>query len=195
MDIEGSSGEYEVGPDYAPEPFYRVAQHMLPDSVFDQYNSASNSTLMGLFPEVKQAYITVDNRLYMWDYATGTEFQAYESQPHTIVAVKMLKPKAGVFITSVDFVLVIATTVDIFLLGVGAQDNGRGAYELTIYNTQMSVSTKGQVVTLIEGSRTSGRIFYAVRDENNIYEFTYQVSFGSVCWGGLEGMLITGVIE
>jgi len=26
---------------------------------------------MGLFPEIQRAYITVDNRLYLWNYLNG----------------------------------------------------------------------------------------------------------------------------
>ena len=29
------------------------------------------STQMGLFPEIQRAYITVDNRLYLWNYLNG----------------------------------------------------------------------------------------------------------------------------
>lgn len=29
------------------------------------------TTQMGLFPEIQRAYITVDNRLYLWNYLNG----------------------------------------------------------------------------------------------------------------------------
>lgn len=51
--------------------------------------------MMGLFPEIKQAWITVDNRLYLWDYATQSGFQGYEGQNNNIHCVRLLKPKPG----------------------------------------------------------------------------------------------------
>jgi nuclear pore complex protein Nup155 len=62
----------------------------------------------------------------------------------------------GVFVNEVNYVLVIATIVDVFLLGVEAVENGRGIMEVTIYETKMSVPTKGLNVSIIEGSKVSG---------------------------------------
>lgn len=76
---------------------------------------------------------------------------------------------------NVNYVLVVATTVDIFLLGVQAASNNRGGKDVTLYETKMSVPTKGLSVSSIEGSKKSGRIFFGGRGDNDIYEFTYQV--------------------
>jgi len=92
---EGQSQDYEMAPAHAWEPFVRINSHTIPDVIFEQYNRVTSYTLMGLFPEIKQAWVTVDNRLYMWDYATQTGFMGYEQQANTITAVRMLKPKPG----------------------------------------------------------------------------------------------------
>ncbi|TGZ83606.1 nucleoporin-domain-containing protein [Ascodesmis nigricans] len=195
---QGQSGEYELAQSYAPEPFIRSAQHVIPDSIFEQYNLATSHTLMGLFPDLKQAWITVDNRLYLWDYASGSGFQGYEAQPNNITAVKLLKPKPGVFVSQVTYVLVIATSVDVFLLGVEVQENQRGSVDVVLYETKMSVPTKAQDVTIIEGSKTTGRIFFASKADNDVYEFTYQAEerwfhgrCGKVCHtnGGMSTVL------
>jgi len=80
---------------HAREPFARTNSYTIPDVIFEQYNRVTSYTLMGLFPEIRQAWVTVDNRLYMWDYATQAGFRGYEDQPNTISAVRMLKPKPG----------------------------------------------------------------------------------------------------
>jgi nuclear pore complex protein Nup155 len=78
-------------------------------------------------------------------------------------------------VSDVNYVLVVATTVDIFLLGVQAAPNNRGGKDVTLYDAKMSVPTKGLSVGIIEGSKKTGRIFFGGRGDNDIYEFTYQV--------------------
>jgi nuclear pore complex protein Nup155 len=129
---------------------------------------------MGLFAELKQAWITVDNRLYMWDYATGGGFQGYEENHNTITAIRLVKPKPGVFTSAVDYVLVVATTVNVFLIGLGCTANAKGTVDVQIFTTNMSVSTAGLDVTIIEGSPGTGRIFFGGKADNDIHEFTYQ---------------------
>jgi nuclear pore complex protein Nup155 len=171
---EGQSQEYELCDNYAWEPFVQTNNHTIPDAIFEQYNRTSSHTRLGLFPEIKQAWITVDNRLYMWDYTTQTGFQGYEAQPNAITAVRLLKPKQGVF-EKVNYVLVVATVVDVFLLGVNAQPNARGVMEVMLYDTRLSIPARGLDIHIIEGSKKTGRIFFAGKTDNELYEFNYQV--------------------
>jgi nuclear pore complex protein Nup155 len=179
--LEGASHEYEMAQAYAWEPFQRINNYTIPDAIFEQYNRATSHTLMGLFAEIKQAWITVDNRLYMWDYQTQSGFQGFEGQSNTITSVRLLKPKRGVF-QDVNYVLVIATTVELFLMGVNASMNARGTMDVTLYDTKMSVPTRGLDVTIIEGSNKTGRIFFGGKGDNDIYEFNYQVISESILY-------------
>lgn len=129
---------------------------------------------MGLFAELKQAWITVDNRLYMWDYASGSGFQGYEDNSNTITAIRLVTPKMGVFTSAVDYVLVVATTVNVFLIGLGCVPNAKGSLDVQIFSTNMNVSTTGLDVTIIEGSPSTGRIFFGGKADNDIHEFIYQ---------------------
>lgn len=77
---------------------------------------------------------------------------------------------------NVNYILVVATMVDVFLLGVNATQNQRGIFDVTLFETGMSIPTKGINVTIIEGSKKTGRIFLAGHTDNEVYEFSYQVS-------------------
>jgi nuclear pore complex protein Nup155 len=79
----------------ASEPYSRINNYTIPDVIFEQYNRATSHTKMGLFADIRQAWLTVDNRLYLWDYQTQSGFQGYEEQAHTITCVRILKPKPG----------------------------------------------------------------------------------------------------
>lgn len=149
--------------------------HSIPDQIFEQYNRAQVSTSMGLFAELRYAWVTIDNALYMWDYSVNNpELLGFEEQPHSITAVQLAVPRPGVFLPNIKHVIVIATTSDIMLLGLGADPNPGGSSALTLFQTGMSVSVKGLDITVIANSVKTGRIFFGGRTENDIYELTYQ---------------------
>ena len=82
MTLEGASNNYGLPEDSSWFPFQRTQILTIPDAIFAQYNSNFSITIeltietqlttqMGLFPEIQRAYITVDNRLYLWNYLNG----------------------------------------------------------------------------------------------------------------------------
>ncbi len=187
---QGISSDYEIpsalGSDQAWVPYQKTKMYDIPDAIFEQYNHAQVSTMMGLFAELNHAWMTIDNCLYLWDYTqTNSDLQGFEEQPNNITAVKLLIPRKGVFLDKITHLLVVATTSDIFLLGVGATVNqATGAKTVELFNTGMSLSIKGIQVNVIEGSAASGRIFFGGNEDNEIYELTYQQEekwFASKC--------------
>ncbi len=168
---QGQSQEYDLPQAPAWQPFVRYAHINIPDSIFEQYNRTTCFTQMGLFVEIGRAWITVDNRLYLWNYLSGGDFQSYEDLQHTITAVALVRPRADVFVSSISFLLVIATTQDVILLGVSK------TCDIQFYSTQMSTSIRGLYVSNIQGSPT-GRIFFSCRGSIDIYEIMYQSTEG-----------------
>lgn len=175
LGIEGSSTEYIWQSSPAWRPFFRSEVVNIPDEIFEQYNSTECFTQMGLFGEIQRAWITVDNRLYLWNYANGQDFQAYEDHAHTITCVKLVRPRPGVFVEGITHILVIATLYEVFLLGVSAPRGHSG--ELQFYGTRMSVPATGIEVSCIESTAT-GRIFFAGKVDTHLYELLYQAEEG-----------------
>ncbi|WBW73527.1 nucleoporin, WD repeat Nup155 [Schizosaccharomyces osmophilus] len=168
------SPEYVSQPLNGWKPFYLRSVINIPDRIFEQYNRTECFTQMGLFSEIQRAWITVDNRLFLWDYLSGQNFQAYEDLSHTIVSVKLVQPKKNVFVEEVQCLLVIATTQEIILLGVSI-DKFTG--ELTFYSTGMQIAIPGLNVNNIVSSK-DGRIFFSGNRDPNLYEFYYQSDEG-----------------
>lgn len=54
---------------------------------------------MGLLPEIDRAWITINHKLFLWDYVDGLHCDRYEEQPHLISYVGIVKPKAGAFLS------------------------------------------------------------------------------------------------
>ena len=146
----------------------------IPDKIFEQYNRAQVSTMMGLFADVNHAWVSIDNAIYLWDYTLpNADLLGFEEQKNTITAVKLVVPRAGVFRPQINRLLVIATTGDIVLIGVSTQPAPTGGLSLALYHTGLTVSVKGIDVNVIEGSATTGRIFFSGRGHDDVYEVVY----------------------
>ncbi|KAJ1666672.1 hypothetical protein IW140_002567 [Coemansia sp. RSA 1813] len=177
-----ASGEYEVA---VPADWQVVTKQRLiplPDALFEQYDLLECRCFMGLFPEIKRAWITVDHRLFLWNYEDESDFYSFEDQEQIIVSVALVHPRPGVFVDGIKYVLVVATPLEIFLLGVGYDAasghalRGSSGGEVTLFATQISVPADGVAMTSIAGT-DDGRIFMSGND-GALYEFVYQSEDG-----------------
>ncbi|KAK9352912.1 Nup133 N terminal like-domain-containing protein [Lipomyces doorenjongii] len=162
--------DYPYGPadPGAFTPFTRTRISNIPDIIFEQYNKTECYTKMGLFPQLQRAWITVDNRLYFWNYLSGQDFLSFEDLAHTILSVQLIKPQRGTFIDSINYLLLLATPLEFHILAVSFTNN-----DLQLYDTGMVVSIKGLDVNAIEGSDKTGRIFFTSRGSPDLWEITY----------------------
>ncbi|PSN69473.1 nucleoporin Nup157/170 [Corynespora cassiicola Philippines] len=183
---QGFSGEYDIPTSPAWTPFQKLKTYPVPEAVFEQVDRTQMSTRMGLFSEINHAWVAVDNQLYLWDYThPNPELIGFEEQANTIQCVKLVRPRPNVFLASISYLLVVATTTDIFLIGVQCQQGAEGVHGVTLYRTGLSVSVRGISVGVIEGSPKTGRIFFAADNgSEDVYEINYQQEdrwFSSKC--------------
>ena len=84
----------------------------LPREILSLYRQVHNASYMGLLPELGRAWITIDNRLYLWNYEHPEQYTEYEGidDGDVIVSVILSSPKAGVFLDTIDYVLVVAVS-------------------------------------------------------------------------------------
>ncbi|KAL9087041.1 MAG: hypothetical protein Q9165_006869 [Trypethelium subeluteriae] len=174
------SSEYDImGPNTAWSPFQKSEAYDIPDTVLEQYNLAQMSTKMGLFPELNHVWITIDNAFYFWDYKNpNPTISGYEGLTNNITAVKLVKPRANVFKPHIRHILVIATTVEIIILGVAPAGGAEGINRFDLTETGMSMSVRGIPVNFIVSSNKSGRIFFGGASSNEVYELLYQAQVG-----------------
>ena len=105
---------------------------------------------------------------------TNPELIGFEEQSNSITAVQLVIPRPGVFVPTITHVLVVATTVEMLMIGVAASRGATGITTVSLYQTRMSLTIKGIDVRVIEGSAATGRIFFAGGGDNEVYELTYQ---------------------
>jgi nuclear pore complex protein Nup155 len=147
----------------------------LPEAINHQYSDVKSRSFRGLFPEINRAYITLDSKLVLWNYFEGNQFTEYTKLDQIICAVGLMKPKPGIFVDKVKYVLVVATTVEIVMLGcVFDEDLVHGM--ITLYETQFYATTDDVVIEKIIGTN-AGRIFMCGKD-GCVYELHYQAQDG-----------------
>ncbi|KAG0200792.1 hypothetical protein BGX28_006227 [Mortierella sp. GBA30] len=162
-----------VAPDSRHQILRRKRAISLPDTLFEKYNLLECRCFMGLFPEIGRVWITIDHRLFLWNYADGGNYESYEELDQVIVNVALVKPKRDTFDDKVEYLLVIATPVEVHLLGLAV---GSGSSPHTLYITNMSVPTDNVAIRSIVGT-SDGRIFMNGND-GRLWEIDYQAEEG-----------------
>ncbi|KAJ5080892.1 hypothetical protein N7456_013602 [Penicillium angulare] len=172
---QGFSSDYDIPSSPSWAPFQKVKMYNIPDQIFDQYNRAQVSTSMGLFAELNHAWVAIDNALYIWDFThPNPQLVGFEEQPNSINSVKLVKPRAGVFLPAITHLLVVSTTADVILLGMGVENTPTGGKQVSLYQTGMAVPIRGLDIHVFASSDSTGRIFFGGSSDNDVYELTYQ---------------------
>jgi nuclear pore complex protein Nup155 len=150
---------------------------------------------MGIFPSIDRAWMTIDNKLFLWSFHESADFSRYDSQSELILHVGLVPAKPNVFIDSITHLLVICTPTTLILLGLS---NAQGGADLTLYATDLSISTDGVGMSDVR-SMPDGRTFMTGSD-GCLYEMQYRADEGwftkrcsLVNWtGGSSGLGMLG---
>ncbi|KAG6332506.1 hypothetical protein ID866_6583 [Astraeus odoratus] len=184
-----SSASYSIFPDDYRVPFQKRRLVGVPEALFQYYNTTNVTSHMGLLPEIEKVWISIDHKLFLWDYVEGQDISSFVDQPDVITSVAVVKPKSGVFVDEITSVMVICTPVSILLVGLSVSSaigaNSRAHKEIKMYATDMSVSTDVEM-TSVAGTQ-DGRIFMCGSQDGSLYELHYQQSES---WFGKRVQLI-----
>ncbi|KAL7848307.1 hypothetical protein AOLI_G00230250 [Acnodon oligacanthus] len=154
----------------------------LPPELVEQFSHMQCNCMMGVFPEISRAWLTIDNDIFMWNYEDGGDVAYFDGLSETILSVGLVKPKAGIFQPHIHFLLVLATPVDVVILGLsfpkaqtGLNDSMSGAMQL-LPDPLYSIPTDNTYMLAVT-STDLGRIFLAGKD-GCLYEIAYQAEAG-----------------
>ncbi|KAH3671304.1 hypothetical protein OGAPHI_000527 [Ogataea philodendri] len=166
---------YNYKPNESLGPFSRFEKssiYNIPDQIFQEYHSLDCITNMGLLNELQRAWLTIDNKLIIWNYKASShesEYFTIDELKNTILTVKLIKPKPGVFVNSVNYLLLVSTSMDIHILAVEYTPEN-----LTISDTKMSVPTHGLIVNkFITFDQTNDIFFTGIGDGENVWRLSY----------------------
>lgn len=146
---------------------------VIPELVLAQYGPGARC-FMGLASEIGRAWLTVDQRLYLWDVRAGRDVATYavDAAAGPIIGVEVVRPRPGVFVAAVQHLLVVLTPAEIRLLGVELGATG----DAVLHDTGLVFGTDGVNMLAAVGT-AAGRLFVGGQD-GHVYELEY---------GGAEG--------
>ncbi|CAA7033766.1 unnamed protein product [Microthlaspi erraticum] len=150
----------------------------LPSVLIERYNTAGGegTALCGIFPEIRRAWASVDNSLFLWRFdKRDGQCPEYSGDEQAICAVGLAKCRPGSFVEAIQYLLVLATPVELVLVGVCCTEgpDGRDPYaEISVQPLpDYTISSDGVTMTCVTCTN-KGRIFMAGRD-GHIYELLY----------------------
>ena len=142
-------------------------------------------TFSGLFPEIGHAWMTIDHRLFLWDYRVpnATPY-TYDGLDQVVITAALARPRRdGTFDPAPDWLLLLSTPVEVLVLalyvGAPAGASASAPVGLEIHESSFSVPTDGVNMVKMAAS-AGGRIFMAGAD-GCLYELTYGHAVG--WWG------------
>lgn len=158
--------------------FEKIEQIDLPDKFFEQHNDTECTTKIGLFSEIERTWIAVDNKLLLWNYRIpqssfnkSSQFLTIDQIQNSILTVKLVKPKEGVFSKEISHLLLVATTIDIQIFLVKYD---KSLNNLEVVNLDLSVSTHGLAVDNFAVHPKTGDIFFSGETDGvNIWRLDY----------------------
>ncbi|XP_055543878.1 nuclear pore complex protein Nup154 [Wyeomyia smithii] len=182
----------------------------IPPEIMEHFKHIKCHCMMGLFPEIGRAWLTIDSDIYIWTYEQTRDVAYFDGLSHLIVSVGLVAPKPCVFIADVKYLLVLTTPIEIVILGVTFGDSNASpnrsimssTEEMQLLNKPIFVlNTDNIAITCVEGT-ADGRIFLGGRD-GCLYEISYQAEsnwFGKRCKKvnhsqGLMSHLVPGIFK
>ncbi|XP_037068841.1 nuclear pore complex protein Nup155-like [Pollicipes pollicipes] len=149
----------------------------LPAELVEHFNHLQCNCMMGLFPELNRAWLTIDNDIYVWLFESGGDLTYYDGMSETILSVAMVRPRPGVFQSHIQHLLCLATPLEIVLLGVtlGRPRDPAGPAEMHVLPEPLfAIASDGAYVTT-SGGTPAGRVFLGAKD-GCLYELVYQAT-------------------
>ncbi|XVF43562.1 hypothetical protein PTKIN_Ptkin02bG0049800 [Pterospermum kingtungense] len=155
----------------------------LPPVLIERYNAAGGegTALCGIFPEIRRAWASVDNSFFLWRFDKWDgQCPEYNVEEQSICAVGLAKSIPGIFVEAIQYLLILATPVELILVGLCCSGGGAGtdpyAEVLLQPLPEYTIPSDGVTMTCITCT-DKGRIFMAGRD-GHIYELHYTTGTG-----------------
>lgn len=63
--------------------------------------------IVGVFPEIGRAWLTVDSDIFVWRYVDGDDLAYFDGLSETILSAALVKPKPGTLIITPYFSFVL----------------------------------------------------------------------------------------
>jgi nuclear pore complex protein Nup155 len=166
-------------PALASLPYVGSFKHTpLPPELLEHFDQMQCNCAMGVFADIGRAWLTIDSNIYVWNYNDGSDLAYFDGLNEVILSVGLVRPKPGVFQGHIVYLLVLATPVEIVVLGVsfsGSQEDVLA--EMHLLPEPLFTLPSDNVAMLSICGTLGGRVFLAGKD-GCLYEIAYQAEEG-----------------
>lgn len=157
--------------------FIPVGTQAYPQPLLALLRRANVFSMIGVFPSISRVWCSVDSKLLLWDFRSKDDCCIFDEIPDVIVSVgSLVLPLEGIFQPSISYLLPVATSTMVMLLGVMVSENK--AQNVKLVNVGYCVEAK-TVISRIAVFESKRRVF-CVGLDGNVYELSYQKSFLSL---------------
>ncbi|KAG2215060.1 hypothetical protein INT45_006297, partial [Circinella minor] len=161
----------------------RVSQHeydfvkenttIIPSVLSDLIDQLQCRCFMGILPEIKRAWVTIDHRLCMWNYTDGTDLTWYDDQDQIICSVGLVNPRPDIFGDNIKYLLILTTRIAVSVLAVsvtsGPMNDGTDD-QITLIATDIAAPANNVTFTQVVGT-DEGRVFLV--GDGQLFELDY----------------------
>ena len=125
----------------------------LPAELVEQFGHMQCNCLIGLFPELERAWLTIDSDIYVWRFSDGRDLAYFDGLADTILSVGLLEPKKGIFRPHIRHLLCLTTPVEIVLLGVTITESDTNGEEMQLLPEPLfTLSTDSTHMLCVKGT-------------------------------------------
>ncbi|KAI8363798.1 Nup133 N terminal like-domain-containing protein [Choanephora cucurbitarum] len=171
--------------------FSEIGKINTPAHLYDRIANVQCRTFSGIFPQISRAWLTIDNILYLWDYTEpDASIFEYKDQDQVITTAEIMKPKKGILDESVEYVIAVATPLQIIFIAASntahaSQQYGNKAEGYQYFATRATISTD-EVRCRKMFSTEDGRLFL-ISNDGSLHEIFLACSADS--WFGRDHMV------
>ncbi|CEG82472.1 Putative Carnitine O-acetyltransferase [Rhizopus microsporus] len=179
----GASDAYTTSFASLKQELVSITDKQFPEQIKSKIDETRCRSFVGILKEIKRAWISLDHCLYLWDYNTGGDICEYVDQDQPITAVGLVKPKPGVFNPKIDYLLIVATALQIIPLGISVSEPTQLGEQSVVNLIAVNLAIPSDDISMRSVVGTAeGRIFMVgnpTGDETNntghLYELVYNV--------------------
>ncbi|KAI8144562.1 Non-repetitive/WGA-negative nucleoporin C-terminal-domain-containing protein [Fennellomyces sp. T-0311] len=169
-----TSEQYAKRVSTGEQDFVKDTTRVIPQEISELIDVLQCRCFMGILPEIKRAWVTIDHRFCMWNYMDGTDVVWYDDQDQIICSVGLVKPRPGVFGDHIKYLLVLTTRIAVSMLAVsitsGSTGTGTDNEKVTLIATDIAVSSDEVVMNQAVGT-DEGRVFLV--GDGQLFELEY----------------------
>ena len=161
----------------------------LPAELVEHFGHMQTNCMIGLFPEIERAWLTIDSDIYVWRFEDCYDLAYFDGLSETILSVGLLTPKPNIFQPQVKHLLCLTTAAEIVLLGVMFNTesvDALGYPEMQVLAEPLFTLSTDSVHMLCVKGTEKGRVFLGGKD-GSLYEFVYKADDG---WFGKKAQKI-----